>query len=781
MVKINLLGKNPLFIWIGIFIIISNFISYAQLFTQINSNLVAVSDASLVWGDYDGDEDLDLLLVGSGNGNVAKVYRNDGNEIFTDIQANLEGVAGYASWGDYDNDGDLDIASTGLTLSRIYRNDNGIFTDIQANIIDLYYSFVDWGDYDNDGDLDLLISGYNSGGGVTKIYRNENNTFTDIQANFTGSIPGFGGWGDYDNDGDLDILLTSSIFRNDGYGNFTRLNTNLSPVQGSAEWGDYDNDGYLDILLNGTVSPTIQTKVYRNEGNGSFVDISANLTGVSNQARWGDYDNDGDLDILLTGQTSINHYKSILYRNDGSNIFTEVSTNLPDVFFSAVTWGDYDNDNDLDIIIAGDISANNPITRIYRNDGGFTPNAPPSPPLVLTESVHNDSVTLNWHRAADDSTPAPGLTYNLRIGKTPNGTEIMSPMANTMTGFRQIVNLGNVNHDTTWTTVNLTDGIYYWSVQAIDHVFAGSPFASERTFTIDTPPMAPKHVVGRATTNSIVLSWDANKEPDIYVYRVYKNTYPDTSNATLVQFVFHPDTNFIDNDFLPNSFYYYWIMAVDSLGPFPHFYESNLSHGIKVSTDIIAPAAPSGLFATSNDTSIILNWDTNPENDLSYYKIYRRIKNDIHQISLLDSVFEPKTSYYDSAVLQDTTYDYWISAVDSSKNESELSGPVSSGVFVGNLNQKNQMTVISQIVLSQNYPNPFNPSTTIKYTIPKKEKVKIEVLNLLGQKIETLVNNQISAGSHEIEFNAMDLPSGVYLYRIEAGGYQEVKKMILLQ
>ena len=86
-----------------------------------------------------------------------------------------------------------------------------------------------------------------------------------------------------------------------------------------------------------------------------------------------------------------------------------------------------------------------------------------------------------------------------------------------------------------------------------------------------------------------------------------------------------------------------------------------------------------------------------------------------------------------------------------------------------------------RLELHQNYPNPFNPSTTIKYTIPKKEKVKIEVLNLLGQKIETLVNNQISAGSHEIEFNAMDLPSGVYLYRIEAGGYQEVKKMVLLQ
>jgi hypothetical protein len=83
--------------------------------------------------------------------------------------------------------------------------------------------------------------------------------------------------------------------------------------------------------------------------------------------------------------------------------------------------------------------------------------------------------------------------------------------------------------------------------------------------------------------------------------------------------------------------------------------------------------------------------------------------------------------------------------------------------------------------LKQNYPNPFNPSTKIKYTIPKPLKVKIEIFNLLGQKISTLLNKQISAGSHEVGFTAKDLSSGVYLYRIESGEYQEVRKMILLR
>jgi N-acetylneuraminic acid mutarotase len=80
--------------------------------------------------------------------------------------------------------------------------------------------------------------------------------------------------------------------------------------------------------------------------------------------------------------------------------------------------------------------------------------------------------------------------------------------------------------------------------------------------------------------------------------------------------------------------------------------------------------------------------------------------------------------------------------------------------------------------LHQNYPNPFNPSTNIKFTLPKSEKVKIEIFNLLGEKIEALLNEQMPAGSHEVEFKAINLPSGVYLYRIKAGEYSETKKMI---
>ncbi len=83
--------------------------------------------------------------------------------------------------------------------------------------------------------------------------------------------------------------------------------------------------------------------------------------------------------------------------------------------------------------------------------------------------------------------------------------------------------------------------------------------------------------------------------------------------------------------------------------------------------------------------------------------------------------------------------------------------------------------------LYQNYPNPFNPSTKIIFDLPKQEKVKIEIFNLLGQKIESILNKDMPAGKHEVEFSGKKLPSGIYLYQISAGGFQKVKKMILLR
>ena len=83
--------------------------------------------------------------------------------------------------------------------------------------------------------------------------------------------------------------------------------------------------------------------------------------------------------------------------------------------------------------------------------------------------------------------------------------------------------------------------------------------------------------------------------------------------------------------------------------------------------------------------------------------------------------------------------------------------------------------------LAQNYPNPFNPSTKIRFTIPAAQQVTLRVFNLLGQEVATLVNGPLTAGSHEVSFDAARLASGVYMYKIIAGDYVSAKKMLLLK
>jgi hypothetical protein len=92
-----------------------------------------------------------------------------------------------------------------------------------------------------------------------------------------------------------------------------------------------------------------------------------------------------------------------------------------------------------------------------------------------------------------------------------------------------------------------------------------------------------------------------------------------------------------------------------------------------------------------------------------------------------------------------------------------------------------QVNVPNEFVLGQNYPNPFNPMTTIDYSLPKDGYVSLKVYNLLGQEVAMLVGKEMVAGSHRISWNAQDLPSGVYFYKITVGSYSKTNKMVLLK
>jgi hypothetical protein len=236
---------------------------------------------------------------------------------------------------------------------------------VATNLPPLSGSVGVWGDLDNDGLMDVLLAGAVQGvagipdGRFTRIYHNAGAGIFDVAGTTLPQLDNAAAaWGDFDNDGDLDLLVSgladgpdsvTEIYRNDGNNQFTKLNAGLEALaQGSVAWVDFDNDGLPDVFVTGLNSVTTNwvTRLYRNNGNGSFSLAITNLPTPQNaRGSWTDYDNDGDVDLLLAGSGA-----AYLFRNEGVGVFTNAGLSIPSQHRVISPWGDFDGDGDLDFM-----------------------------------------------------------------------------------------------------------------------------------------------------------------------------------------------------------------------------------------------------------------------------------------------------------------------------------------------------------------------------------------------------------------------------------------------
>ncbi len=195
------------------------------------------------------------------------------------------------------------------------------------------------------------------------------------------------------------------------------------------------------------------------------------------------------------------------------------------------------------------------------------------------------------------------------------------------------------------------------------------------------------------------------------------------------------------------------------------------------------PATVMKLAATQTGKSVVtLNWTSGSEVNVAGFKIIKKTESDSSYQLIASYLSDPSLvaagmvtsgkayDYVDSKVLVGVTYDYEV--IETSKDGIEkLFGPIRVAVTDNP----------TRFGLDQNYPNPFNPSTTISYQLPVSCHVVLDVYNNLGQKVETLVDKQQTLGNHSVVFDGSRLASGGYLYRLQAGSFVSVKKMLLVK
>lgn len=505
---------------------------------------------------------------------------------------------------------------------------------------------------------------------------------------------------------------------------------------------------FIISIIISTVSCNIFSQNYSDTLQLIYTDVSttnlplSTLAGNSMDANTVDLDGDTDIDIVVACE----YCPNIVLINDGNGVFTnESSTRLPQIVHDSEDIGiaDFDGDGDQDIIF---VSEDDQTNEFYLNDGDgvftdFTNRIPVTGTsnAVLTVDVNNDSIP------------------DIIIGNAGQNTVLINDgnaFFTDETDLRFPVNL-NITQDLEWGDIDgdgdndLLEGNENGNIILINN---GSGFFTDETFS-----RLPLPVNGEETREVDLGDIDNDGDPDIFYANVTFTQGFQSQNRLLLN-----DGNGFFTDITSSNLPIDQQNTVDG-----DFRDVDLDGDL----DILTAQAFNGTY------QVLLNDSTGTYTNQTNQIYFPQPQGNGIDVEEDDFNGDGLMDIY-LCGFQHTDYLYLaeenITSIDQSESEMQP----------------------DHFKLYQNYPNPFNPTTKIKYTVPsvilnlatQSQLVALRVYNILGKKIATLVNEEKSPGTYEVEFNShsglsgiMELPSGMYFYTLKVGSYSETKKMVLLK
>ncbi len=335
--------------------------SAPPLFEKSSQELGLHETFQAALGDLDSDGDLDAVFANPMR-NPAAVWLNNGDGAFVDTGQKLTQYGHGVELADFDGDSDLDaiiVCHQAILPTKIYLNDGlGLFTDSGQNLDDARFSAADLNllDLNGDGSPDIHVLYYSESGVPDKVYRNDGKgTFSDSGLSLDED---FIAWGDLDGDGDVDYFGKHwkqgyVVTLNDGSGQFTQhwqMDDPQATVSDLA-LADFDSDGDLDALIANGFRDTGSnpSRLLWNDGSGNFTDSGLTLPETMGaHFAVGDLDLDGDLDVFVTNMDRPNAVW--LYEN-GQFVDSGLSLGGASEMSGRPTLGDLDGDGDLDLIV----------------------------------------------------------------------------------------------------------------------------------------------------------------------------------------------------------------------------------------------------------------------------------------------------------------------------------------------------------------------------------------------------------------------------------------------